>query len=143
MTFELYPGAVQAMLMNPAGGLARELERVGDGVVRETKINLGREAPNFSFGHFFEQTPIGVRPFVVSGLRGNREPHGAWRNPPPGPPHLRTGDLQASVQRTQAYPAGDHLQVDCFAPAQHRGDEYATFLLRRGYKFIDLARSSL
>jgi hypothetical protein len=106
-------GGIKLLFTNPNGGIARELERIGDRVVVETKINLGRPAPEM--------------------FRGS-----SWRNPPPGPPHLRTGDLQQSVRREDARVIGDTLVVECVAPAVHRGWFYDQVLRERGYEFVDL-----
>ncbi len=99
------------MTRNPL--LANELERIGDRVVTETKINLGR------------QVPLVFR--------------SSWRNPPPGPPHRRTGDLQQSVRREDARVVGGVLTVDCVADAVHRGWYYDQVLRERGYEFVNLS----
>jgi hypothetical protein len=109
---------ISLLLTNPKGGIARELERVGDRVVVETKINLGRQAPNYFRSAF----------------------GGTLRNPPPGPPHRRSGDLQSSVRREDARIEQGTLVVECVAPAVHRGWYYDQELRRRGYKFVDLGQ---
>ena len=108
MTFVPNPAGLKLLFTNPNGGIARELERVGDRVVVATKTNLSR-------------------PYDRRSL-----------NPAPGPPQLRTGDLRESVRREDARVIGDTLVVDCVAPAVHRGWFYDQVLRERGYEFVDL-----
>ena len=108
MTFVPNPTGIRLLFTNPTGGIARELERIGDRVVDVTKVNLSQ-------------------PYDRRSL-----------NPPPGPPRLRTGDLQQSVRREDARVFGDVLVVECVAPAVHRGWYYDQELRRRGYEFVDL-----
>jgi hypothetical protein len=108
-----YP-AVAALLTNPVGPVGRKLEAIGDSVLQFTSTSLS--------------VPWG----------GSKS-----RNPSPGPPRLRSGDLQRSLMRTNAMLVGGELQVMCAAPAVHRGRFYADILvsgegthLTGPYKFI-------
>jgi len=103
-----------AQIMNPAGGVARELEAAADTMVGRAKDALGEDAPR---------------------------PWGSVPHPPPGPPWRRTGDLQNSIQRTAAIPGapnplGPDIAAYVTAYSEHGGVDYAAILRERGYKFF-------
>lgn len=113
MTLTILPG-MAALLQSPVGPVGRKLEQVGDVVLAYADTSLSM--------------PWG----------GSRS-----RNPSPGPPRERTGDLRRSLMRTNATLVGGELQVTCAAPAVHRGRFYADILvsgegdnLDGPYKFI-------
>lgn len=99
-------------MTDPNGGVARELTRQGQRVVVASQQYVGRDVPG-SFGR-------------------------QWRNPAPGPPLRRTGDLQASIRATEPRVVNGVLQVQVLADAAHRGYVYPQLLQERGYLFVDL-----
>ena len=59
------------------------------------------------------------------------------RNPPPGPPKKRTGDLVASVEVGSTTLMSDGLiAVPVTSAAVHRGFNYSRWLLEHNYEFI-------
>lgn len=89
-------------------GMAKELERVAERVVVATKEALGTPATRHD------------------------------RNPAPGPPRMRSGDLLASVHHTEARIVDGVLTVFCIADAVHRGWYYDQILRDKGYVLVDL-----
>jgi hypothetical protein len=99
MNIVILPG-MAALLQSPVGPVGRKLEQVADVVLAYTDTSLSM--------------PWG----------GSRS-----RNPSPGPPRLRTGDLQKSLMHTNATLVAGELQVTCAAPAVHRDRFYADILV--------------
>jgi hypothetical protein len=113
---DVHAGVIARMVNDPNGPVARVLEAEGRRVVVQAKIHIGRGVS----AHF----------------------HSTWRNPPPGPPMRREGDLQASLISTDAQIGPEGIEVLCRAPAVHRGYPYGERLIAREYKFVDLTRLS-
>lgn len=90
------------------GPVAQELERQADRIITKTQENLSH-------------------PWV----------RGGERNPPPGPPQRRTGDLRQSVRRVPTGLDDDGVvAVDIVADAVHAGHLYSVTLRDKGYEFI-------
>ncbi len=59
------------------------------------------------------------------------------RNPPPGPPKKRSGDLVSSVHVGSTSIGSDGLiQVPVVSASVHRGFNYSRWLLENNYEFI-------
>ena len=58
------------------------------------------------------------------------------RNPAPGPPEMRSGDLHASIHTLPAQFDGITLVAYVVASAQHRGFLYPQHLREQGYRFL-------
>ena len=107
MTLTILPG-MAALLQSPVGPVGRKLEAVADSVLQFTDTSLSLE------------------------WGGSRS-----RNPSPGPPRERTGDLRRSLMHTFATLEGGELRVTCAAPAVHRGRFYAEVLMTAEGKNLD------
>jgi len=103
-----HDAALKALVNNPEGGVARELQRVGDRIADLARESIGTD--------------------WVRGVL----------NPPPGPPKRRSGDLQNSIRREDAVTTTDGLAVYVTASSEHRGADYSLILRGQGYVFLDL-----
>lgn len=83
----IFQAGIVETVNDPLGGIARELERQGDRVVEATQASLS--------------------------IPASRE----ILNPPPGPPHKRSGQLHDSVQRTDA-DVGDEGLIEVLVTAE-------------------------
>ncbi len=63
-----------------------------------------------------------------------------WPGGPSAPPQpfRRSGDLQASIRRTEARVVSGVLQVQLVADAAHGGYLYPDLLRQNGFQFVDL-----
>lgn len=106
--FEYYPVQVELLINEPHGGMSVELEAQGQRLAGITRANLS---------HPYEGR--------------------ASRNPAPGPPKRRTGDLvdSVTVQPPQIGFAG-LVEVLLTSTSVHRGLDYSLWLRENGYQFI-------
>ena len=110
MSVEINEVNLAAFLYDPAGGVSKFMETViAPDILALAKLTISR-------------------PFPGHGPRGTRFP-------PPGPPYLRTGDLQASLSIT-ATPGPTGTEYDIVTNAVHRGVNYGLILKARGYHFL-------
>lgn len=121
--------ALNTLVNDPRGWLARELEFIAEEVV----VPIVKNA-------------IGVPATFTTNDRGHRN----WeRNEPPGPPKMRTGNLVSSIEHTRAKRDSHGLLVEVTAVSLPRTrfdrkgnsyiDEYdyvALFLVPRNYFFV-------
>ena len=112
MTFVPNPTGIKLLFMNPAGGIARHLESVGEAVAVLSQETVGVEYQRFSQGTY----QLG------------------------DPPYKRSGDLQRSIRSTPALVYGETVEVNVVADPSHRGFAYALWLRAQGYKFVDLQK---
>ena len=134
LTVTVSQAAVNAWARDLAGPVARELTKAAKTiVVPDAKKALSVPRP-----------PIHVRRQIASANRqtaliGDHGPHThITENPPPGPPHRRTGDMRKSVRalRPRVGAEGIHVLVIADALARHDGFMYPEHLLNQGYEFL-------
>ena len=125
IAFDFNQAGFDRFLTDTNGQLANTLEEIGDAVAVLAQETVGVDRPE----------PRAL----VGPLYWGRQA----LNPEPGPPFLRSGDLQASIRATPAELTSDGLQVSVIADAAHRGFAYPFWLLQNGYRFVDLERLSV
>lgn len=62
------------------------------------------------------------------------------RNPPPGPPRLRSGDLRNSIRVDGAVIGDDgFIEIPVASASVHRGFDYSDWLRDNGYEFVQIS----
>jgi hypothetical protein len=105
--FVFYPQALVELVNTPAGGIEFTLQKVAVSIQTRTQANLST-------------------PYAGPGSR----------NPAPGPPHRRTGDLVNSVHVGSVGMEDGLVAVPVVSNSVHRGFDYSLWLRENSYEFI-------
>lgn len=107
--FTFFPEALRQLVNEPNGGIETKMSTVAERIKNVAQDNLSTPYP------------------------GSRS-----RNPAPGPPKRRTGDLVASITvGSVAYGDDGLIMVPVNSAAVHRGFDYSRWLRDNDYVFIN------